>query len=156
LNLQVQEELGHKKPEELFPRQVIEGAGCILYSYIPTVEECKKTMSRLIVECGVNEDAKEVLKAKKRLKETENFLKYGRINKIKGQTGVNHLCQFVIEANCSDLQIYFWKGYLPLMNHGQSIERGVNDADTVGKTNRGDQLWSATAVIRSKLIHNDD
>jgi hypothetical protein len=156
LNEKVQEELGSKKPEELFPRQVIEGARCILYSYLSAVEDCKKTLSRLIVDCEGNEDSEEVLKAKKRLKEAEDFLKYGRINTIKGKTGVNHLRCFVNEANQSDLQVYFWNGYLAMMNHGQRIERGVKDAATVGKTYRGEQHRSATAVIRSKLIHNDE
>lgn len=39
LNSKVQAELGRKKPKELFPRQVIEGTQCILYSYISVVEE---------------------------------------------------------------------------------------------------------------------
>jgi hypothetical protein len=103
-----------------------------------------------------NKNAPEVFKGKKRLREAENFLKYGRINKIKGQTGINHLHCFDIEANRLNLQIYFWDGYLSLMNHGQHIEKGVKDVGTVGKPNRGEPHQSAMAVIGSKLIHNGE
>ena len=54
--------------------------------------------------------------------------------------------------NQEDIQLYFWRRYLPLASHTQSVEAGVKEANLVSTTNRSDWLRSSFAIIRSHMI----
>ena len=68
----------------------------------------------------------------------------------------NHLRQLDQLGEPHHTQRYLWENYLPLMTHTQSVERGVKDAGTVGKTGRSEQHRSALAVVRSFCINDDE
>ena len=54
--------------------------------------------------------------------------------------------------NPEELQEYFWKKFLPLASHTQSVEAGVKEANLVSTTNRSDWLRSCFAIVRSHMI----